>query len=44
VKYQGQACNLEVQICWRITWKLVLDTGLVLGSNLETGSRCQFVS
>lgn len=31
VKCQGQACDLEVQICGGITWKLVLDTGLVVG-------------
>lgn len=24
---QEQACNLEVQICWGTTWKLVLDAG-----------------
>ena len=29
VKSQGQVCNLEMQISWRITWKLVIDAGLV---------------
>jgi hypothetical protein len=35
VKCQGQAYILGVQICWEITWKLVLGTGLV-GGSLET--------
>ena len=41
MKGQGQAYNLEVQICWGITWKLVLDVGLVWGGgcSLETGTR-----
>jgi hypothetical protein len=26
---QGQTCNLEMQICWGIAWKLVLDAGFV---------------
>ena len=29
MKSQGQVCNLEMQISWRITWKLVIDAGLV---------------
>jgi hypothetical protein len=31
VKCQGQVCNLEVQICWGINWKLVLEECLVGG-------------
>jgi hypothetical protein len=52
VTCQGQACNLKVQICWGITWKLVLDAAFVgrnnqeiqvlLGSTLETGARLRF--
>ena len=46
MKCQGQACNLEVQICWGITWKLVLDAGfvegvtwkLVIGTSLSVNS------
>ena len=37
MKCQEQACN-KVQICWEITWKLVLDAGFVGGRcNLKTG-------
>lgn len=51
VKGQGQACHLEVQICWGTTWKLVLDSGF-FGSrcrpcwwgNLETAARYRPVS
>lgn len=38
MKCQGQACNLEVQICWGITWNRLLEIGLVEGS-LEPGDR-----
>jgi hypothetical protein len=39
VKCQGQVCTLEVQICWGITWKLVLDAGLIWGEqDLRCGS------
>lgn len=38
MKYQAQACNLEVHICWGINWKSVVDTDL-LGVNLEIGVR-----
>jgi hypothetical protein len=31
VKWQGQVCNLEVQIGWGITLKLVLDAGVFEG-------------
>ena len=31
MKCQGQACNLEVQICWGVTWKPVLDTDILGG-------------
>ena len=41
MKCQEQACNLGVQICWGITWKLVLDAGFVGGLTwkllLDTG-------
>jgi SNF family Na+-dependent transporter len=30
---QGEACNLEVQVCCRVTWKLVLGDGLLVNSS-----------
>jgi len=43
VKCQGQAYSLVVRICWGITWRLVLDSGLVgvPGGNLKIGARCR---
>lgn len=35
-KCQGRACNLEVQVCWGIAWKLDSSS---LENNLETGAR-----
>ena len=40
MKCQGQACNLEVQICCGITWKVVISLELLFRSKTVRLTDC----